>query len=172
MQSEQALSHNFSQELANRTVADAYSSQLLTVYEGWSIKKLSQFFLKHGISGAPVIAADEELVGVVSQSDIIRFESNTPSESEISKLVEHMCGPFAGNINEAEIRRIQDKANDYCTVNSIMTPYVISVDISTSLLQAYSMMADKHIHRVFVTKNGLLVGVISAMNILSFIARQ
>lgn len=142
------------------------SKQVLTVYEGWSIRRLSQFFIKHAISGAPVIAADDELVGVVTQSDIIRFESHEPSEQEVKKLVSQFCGPFGGAIDKEEIRRIQDKANDYCTVNSIMTPKVLALDINSSLTHAYKTLVKEDIHRVFVTENGILVGVISAMDIL------
>ena len=29
---------------------------VLSVYEGWSIQRLADFFMKHKISGAPVIA--------------------------------------------------------------------------------------------------------------------
>jgi predicted transcriptional regulator len=154
-------------ELLNKmSLTDIMSLNVLTVYEGWSIRRLSQFFIKHQISGAPVIAADEELVGVVSQSDIIRFESNEPSEQEVKKLLSQFCGPFSGAIDESEIRRIQDKANDYCTVNSIMTPTVLSIDINTPVTSAYRTLVKEDIHRLFVTEKGLLIGVISAMDIL------
>ena len=36
-----------------------------TVYEGWSVKRLMKFLVEARISGAPVIASDGELVGVV-----------------------------------------------------------------------------------------------------------
>ncbi|KXI27829.1 CBS domain-containing protein [Paraglaciecola hydrolytica] len=157
--------------LAQITLAEAMSKQVLTVYEGWSIKRLSQFFIKHDISGAPVIAADDELVGVVTQSDIIRFESNEPNKQDIIKLVRQHYGPFGGPISEAEVRRIQDRAKDYCTVNSIMTPIVVSIDINSSLEQAYNMILTQQVHRLFITQNGLLVGVLTAMDILRILAQ-
>ncbi|MDU0354980.1 CBS domain-containing protein [Paraglaciecola aquimarina] len=119
MVTEQNVSENIKHNLRQMTVSQIMSDGVLTVYEGWSIRRLSKFFIKHNISGAPVIAADDELVGVVTQSDIIRFESHEPSESEIEKLVTQFCGPFGGTIDKSEIKRIQDKANDYCAVNSI-----------------------------------------------------
>jgi predicted transcriptional regulator len=148
------------------SLKDIMSKNVLTVYEGWSIRRLSQFFIKHQISGAPVIASDDELVGVVTQSDIIRFESKEPSEEAVKKMLNQFCGPFGGVIDESEVRRIQDKANEYCTVNSIMTPKVMSVDINASLTSTYSTLVKEDVHRLFVTENGLLIGVISAMDIL------
>lgn len=166
METHISVKNEVNEYLNQMSLKEIMSKNVLTVYEGWSIRRLSQFFLKHQISGAPVIAADEELVGVVTQSDIIRFESNEPSEEEVKKLISQFCGPFGGTIDKSEIRRIQDKANDYCTVNSIMTPMVMSVDINTSLSSAYGTLVKEDIHRLFVTENGLLIGVISAMDIL------
>lgn len=111
------MQHNLRHILATIRLADAMTSQVLTVYEGWSISRLSQFFIKHNISGAPVIAADDELVGVVTQSDIIRFASSEPNKQDIIKLARHYYGPFGGPISESEVQRIQQRAKDYCTVN-------------------------------------------------------
>lgn len=158
--------HEVNEFLNHILLKDVMSKDVLTVYEGWSIRRLSQFFLRHSLTGAPVIAADDELVGVVTQTDIIRFESNEPSEAEVKKLISQFCGPFGGEIDPVEIRRIQDRANDYCTVNSIMTPTVRSIDIEASLPKAYEILINENIHRLFVTQNGLLVGVISATDIL------
>ena len=172
MPNQLSLPSKLQQILAQITLADAMSKEVLTVYEGWSIKRLSQFFLKHNISGAPVIASDDELVGVVSQSDIIRFESMDPDKQEIIKLVRQHYGPFGGPIDESEIRRIQDRASDYCTVNSIMTSKVISLDINSSLENAYKMILSKQVHRLFITQDGLLIGVLTAMDILRIIALE
>jgi len=166
MQAHSSAKHEVNEFLNQVLLSELMSKDVLTVYEGWSVRRLSQFFLKHKLSGAPVIAADDELVGVVTQSDIIRFESNEPSEADVKKLISQFCGPFGGDIDPAEVRRIQDKANDYCTVNSIMTPTVRSIDINSSLTQAYEVLVNEDIHRLFITKNGLLVGVISARDIL------
>lgn len=166
MQTQMNVKNAVSEFLNQGSLKDIMSTKVLTVYEGWSVRRLSQFFIKHQISGAPVIAADEELVGVVTQSDIVRFESNEPSEQDVKKLVSQFCGPFGGTIDESEIRRIQDKANDYCTVNSIMTPKVISIDINTTLSDVYRALVKEDIQRLFVTEKGLLCGVISAMDIL------
>jgi len=154
------------EQLTSFNVSDVMSTNLLTVYEGWSIRKLSQFFLKHNISGAPVVAADESLVGVVTQSDVIRFETKLPSEMEVAKMVEQYCGPFNRDLPNSEIVRIQNKANDYCTVNSIMTPAVLKVSFCAPVITAYKLLLEHDVHRLFVTKDDMLVGVITAMDVL------
>lgn len=152
-------------------VSQIMTPEVLTVYEGWSIRRLSQFFLKHGISGAPVVASDDELVGVVSQSDVVRFECKKPDEAEVAKIVEHYCGPLNRQLDQSEIDRIQSKAIDYMTVNSIMTQKVISITDDCSLQKAYKMIIEQDIHRLFVTKNGVLKGVVTAMDLLKYITK-
>lgn len=159
------------ENLQQTKVEELATQGVLTVYEGWSIKKLSEFFAKHRISGAPVVAADESLVGVVTHTDIIDFDSKTPNQEEIEKIIHHYIGP-SGVIHQSEIDRIKSKAVDYCTVNSIMTPKVFSIEASSSVASAYSLIEKNNIHRLFVTKNSVLIGVITAMDILRAIVKS
>lgn len=158
---------SFSETLADLSLSELMSKNVLTVYEGWSVKRLAGFFVKHGISGAPVIAADDELVGVVTQSDVVRFESREISEQEIRRLSQFYCGPFGGELDDDDIRHMKEKANENCTVYSIMTPEVHSVELYTTVEDACRMIVEKHLHRLFVTDNGQLVGVVTAGDVLS-----
>lgn len=153
-------------DLTKATLADIMSTQVLTIYEGWSIKRLASFFVKHNISGAPVVASDESLVGSVSQSDVIRFESRPPSEAEIQKVVQFYYGPDSKGLTDADIRHLKEKATETCTVNAIMTPTVLSMDANTPVMEACSFMVARDIHRVFVTEDSRLVGVVTAMDML------
>ncbi|MGJ8680119.1 CBS domain-containing protein [Paraglaciecola sp.] len=172
MTNNQNIKQIISTNLAQIPISEVMSKTILTVYEGWSIKRLSQFFRKHHISGAPVIAADEELVGVVTQSDIIKFESSDPDKQQIQKLIREYCGPFGQEADETEITRIQQRANEYCTVNSIMTKQVLSIDQESNLDLAYKLMVEKNIHRLFVTQRGLLIGVLTGMDILRMLQKS
>ncbi|MDM7862157.1 CBS domain-containing protein [Alteromonas sp. ASW11-36] len=149
-------------------VAAIASTDLLTAYEGWSIKKLSEFFAKHRITGAPVIASDETLVGVVTQTDVVKFEGSSPDEKEIEKIIQHYIGP-QGTVLQSEIDRIKSRASDYCTVNSIMTPEVFSIDETSPISEAYNIIESHDIHRLFVTRESVLIGVVTAMDILNWV---
>ena len=153
-------------DISGLGVKELMSRDILTVYEGWSIKRLAGFFVKHHISGAPVIAADDELVGVVAQYDVVCFESKTPSEREMKQLVQFYCGPYGGELSEGDLKHLKEKASEYCTVNSIMTPEVVSIDISLSASSACEQLVKRDLHRLFVTEAGKLVGVVSAMDFL------
>ncbi|TVZ41452.1 CBS domain protein [Alteromonadaceae bacterium 2753L.S.0a.02] len=158
---------SFAESLADYSLAELMSKNVLTVYEGWSVKRLAGFFVKHGISGAPVIASDDELVGVVTQSDVVRFESREITEAEIKRLSQFYCGPFGGELGDDDLRHMREKANENCTVFSIMTPEVCAVDVATAVVEACQLIVEKHLHRLFVTDKGQLVGVVTARDIMA-----
>lgn len=153
-------------DISPYTVADLMSREVLTVYEGWSVKRLAGFFVRHNIAGAPVVASDDELVGVVSQSDVVRFESRSPADSEIERMIRIYCGPYSADLTAEDIAHLKERASETCTVNSIMTPKVISVDPLSKAIDACIYMVESNLHRLFVTEKNKLVGVISAMDFL------
>ncbi len=153
-----------SMSLKDLTAADVMHRDLLTVYEGWTIHRLAEFFIHRQISAAPVIASDHELVGVVSVSDIFRF--NTDDESRGRALRNHYRDTCGQEINETDLRTWIKNADRNCTVHQIMAPEVISLDKSASLQEVIDTLLSRHIHRVFVTEDKKIVGVITAMDAL------
>ncbi len=157
--------------VAETLARNIMTKDVLTVYEGWSIKRLSDFFVKHEISGAPVIASDHALVGVVSITDIVRFES-LPQEDKVSLLADYVYPEFLGqNADKATLAELSNHADKNCTVNSIMTKQVVSVDEDASLPEIAKLMSQQKIRRIFVTKDGIITGVISTGNILACLAK-
>ncbi len=159
----QAVVREFLSEIS---LEDMMSKTILSVHDEWSVKKLAGFFVDNNISGAPVISESKELVGVVTQSDVVQFESRTLSEEELKEMMEHIRGPFSGDLTHDDIEHLRDKASENSTVHSIMTPKVVSVDISTTITEACAVIVEKKIHRLFITEDGKLVGVITAHDVL------
>ncbi len=152
------------------TAADIMTPQVVMAYEGWSIKRLSEFLMKQKVSGAPVIASDHSLVGVVTLSDIVQFESQ--SKKEKTRLLEEVYAEFVGqHYDDALMEQMTAKADENCTVNQVMTPEVIQIDEKANLQEVAYVMLQHGIRRIFVSKMGLISGVISTSNILKAIAR-
>lgn len=159
-----------SNSIKDITAKELMTSTVLTAYEGWSIKRLADFFSKHKISGAPVIASDHKLVGVVSVSDLARFDSMS-DEDKYRLVVDQVYTEYVGQHTlPSDVKRMVEQASNNCIVNSIMTPEVISVDGDLPLKDIAKLMNEHHIHRVFVTCEGRVDGVISTGNILKQIA--
>lgn len=149
---------------------DVMTPQVLMAYEGWSIKRLSDFFVKNKISGAPVIASDHSLVGVVTVTDILSFENKTSQEK--SELLQEVYAEYVGQTYDDDIlKTMMSKADENCTVNQVMTEHVIKIDGKASLQEVAYVMLQHGIRRIFVTDNGIIAGVISTRNILTAIAQ-
>lgn len=152
------------------TAKTIMTKQVLMAYEGWSIKRLTEFFVKNHISGAPVIASDHSLVGVVTMSDILAFENKSLQEK--GDLLQEVYSEFVGQqYDDATLRAMMNKADENCTVNQIMSDSVIQVDCHASLQEVAYVMLQHGIRRVFVSEYGIIRGVISTRNILSAIAK-
>lgn len=149
---------------------DLMNSNLLTAYEGWTIHRLADFFINRQISAAPVIASDHELVGVVSVDDVFRF-NNLTEQDKGNALRNHYRSSCGQDIQEDVLRSWVKDAAKNCTVHQIMTHEVISIDEDASLQSVTELLLEKHIHRVFVTADNKVVGVITAMDALRAFAQ-
>ena len=141
------------------------SAELLTAYEGWTIHRLADFFIKHQISAAPVIASDHELVGIVSVGDVFRF-NNMNEGDKGNAMRNHYRDSCGQDINEEDLRSWVKDADKNCTVHQIMTPEVIAVEKHTPVAEVTSVLLKQHIHRVFVTEEKKVIGVITTMDVL------
>lgn len=155
---------------SNLKAKDIMTRQVLMAYEGWSIKRLSEFLIKNSISGAPVIASDHSLVGVVTTSDILAFENKTTQEKGL--LLEKVYAEFVGRTyDDATMNAMMSHADENCTVNQIMNDAVIQVDQDASFQEVAYIMLQHGIRRIFVSQQGVITGVISTHNILTAIAK-
>ncbi len=154
------------------TAQEIMSSPVLCAYEGWSIKMLLDFFQRHGISGAPVIASDCELVGVVTLSDVMKFENLDPKEKQRLAAISCYSEYFAFEFSGEEIAKMMKNADTNCTVNQIMTPNVIQVELGAPVVDVAKLMREKKIHRVFVSNDKKVVGVVSTSNLLDTLIKS
>lgn len=147
------------------TAESIMSRTLLSAYEGWTIHRLAEFFIKHNISGAPVIASDHELVGVVTVSDIFKF-SNMDERNRREALRNYYREACEIDLDEISLREWSAHAEKNCTVHQIMKKEIISVEKEFSIEQIAAVMVKNDVHRVVVTHNKIALGVITTMDIL------
>ena len=62
---------------------DVMTTDVITVTPETSVQELAALLGKHGISGVPVLGAANELVGIVSEGDLLhRAETGTEQRTE------------------------------------------------------------------------------------------
>ncbi len=149
----------------NVTAKTIMSKTLLSAYEGWTIHRLAEFFIKHDISGAPVIASDHELVGVVTVSDIFKFSSMDESNRR-EALRNYYRESCEIDLDDTSLREWSNRAEYNCTVHQIMHREIITVKLDASVAEVAGVMVNNNIHRVVVVDEKIAQGVITSMDIL------
>lgn len=147
---------------------DIMSSDVIAVPADLDLRDLAKLFLEKGITGAPVVDGGGELVGVISQTDLIYY--NLTRDDEL-KLDSHFY-----QIARMEGRHVPtgfqiEDTNTGC-VADVMTPVVHSVTERTSVDSIVRLMTRKHIHRVIVRKGKQVSGIISALDVLRVAGRN
>lgn len=145
---------------------DLMTHNVLTVEDDWLLDRLAEFFVNHGISGAPVSDEDGKLIGVVSLSDLARFQS-----LPIGDLREDNVSSYYHPVEEMHIAReefsgFRVNTETLVTVRDIMTPAIFNVDEESSILQVAETMLKGRIHRLLVTHHGEVTGIISSFDLL------
>ena len=155
--------------LSQRTAGDIMSVELLTAEESWSVQTLIEFLGQHKVTGVPVVSATGELRGVVSLSDINRMDSQSEESQPDGFVNQYYLASLEGYTHDDLGLRKGDR-HSTCLVKDIMTPNIISVSGDAVLPEVAKLMSDKGIHRVFVTGDGGLLGVISTLDIVRQLA--
>lgn len=157
--------------LSEITAEQVMSCKLLTVCETMSIQSLIDFFNKNGVSGAPVLSKEGSIIGVVSLSDIVNFDVNPKHSLTENPMAQYYLNSLEG-ISPDELGLSEGNQHQNHLVGEIMTPEVITTELSSSIPQIAGLMHKRGIHRVFVSHKGEICGVISTLDILQLIAES
>lgn len=151
------------------TAKDIMNTEILLAQADWSLDRLAEFFIDNYISGAPVISRDEELVGVVSLTDIVRYTSFHTQETQQDNVHDYYLRGLESRYALEDIAALGLKPESMATVRDIMTPLIFDVQEDTPVKTIADAMIRGHIHRLFVTRGKQLVGIITALDMLRMI---
>lgn len=140
---------------------DVMTTTILTVTPETDVGEVARTLLEAHISAVPVIAEDGNLIGIVSEGDLIhRTEAETRRRP--SWWLRLLATPE--ETSERYLREFGRHARD------VMTRDVITVAPDTPLTEIAAMLEKYHIKRVPVMENGKLVGIVSRANLLRGVA--
>jgi predicted transcriptional regulator len=147
---------------------DLMTTDVKTVQADWPLDQVAQFLIDHGISGAPVVD-DDQLVGVISLTDLARHNSSAgePATERPSAYYRH---ELEGQYSEEDMNNLYVTESDETRAEHVMTPQVYDVNEHTSIQQVAQVMHKGGIHRVFVTTDGEIQGIITALDMLKVVA--
>jgi CBS domain-containing protein len=141
-------------------VRDVMTRDVVTVRPEWSLKSVAAILAARGISGAPVVARDGEVIGVVSEGDIL-FKERGPSERRDLRW------------RFLDARRTQGKLKlDASTAGEAMTAPAKTIASWRSISSAAAQMLEEGVNRLPVVDDGLLVGIVTRADLVRAFARS
>jgi len=137
--------------------ADVMVTNVITARSDASVQEIAQTLLANRISAVPVVNEAGNMVGIISEGDLIhRVEVGT--ERHPSWWLEFMAGKqvLAQELIKSHARRAAD----------LMTRDVITVNADTPLSELASLLDKHRIKRVPVMDSGKIIGIVSRANLV------
>jgi CBS domain-containing protein len=138
--------------------ADLMTSFVVTVTPETTIEYAAQLMLQHRISGLPVTDSNGAVLGIVTESDLLR-RAEIGTDKRHARWVSLLIGPG---------RLAQEYVNTHGRkVGEVMTERVFTVTPEMPLADLVALMETKHVKRVPIVDQGRLVGIVSRADVMA-----
>ena len=133
------------------TIRSIMTTNVFTVHERAPLTDVARAIVDHHLSGLPVVNDNGEMIGIISEKDVLR---------EMHPLFQHLLdSPTPSLAHSAKDEGFADISN--IKAGDVMTHHVQTVTPDTPLLEAAGLMVLWHIRRLPVVEGGKLEGIVS-----------
>ena len=148
-------------------VSEVMTTSVLTFAPTDNVGEAMESMVERGIDGAPVVAADGRVVGVLSTGDLIVQESRLHFPTVISLLGATLELPSSKRHFEEDLQKALG-----ATVADVMTADPVTIDERDTVEEAATLMHEHRVSRLPVVGPSGLVGIVSRVDILRAIMRD
>jgi CBS domain-containing protein len=142
-----------------RRVSDVMTTSVVTVDRITPYQEIDRMLTEHRISGLPVLKMGREVVGVVSEADLLAAEDETSRRARMDS-----------SVGRRRLLRKQPHVN--LTAGTLMTAPAITIGPDATIPAAARLMNTHHIRRLpVVDEEGKLLGIVSRRDLLSVFLR-
>ena len=150
-----------------RVAKDIMNPNVVTLTDTVDLREAAKIFVEERISGAPVVDELGNLLGVISQSDLVEYELAT--ERELTVEAPFYRRPYDDAIHPSRGFQIEELSTD--TVKDVMTPYLITIEENTPIREVAARMAQCGVHRVIVVdEDQQISGIVTSLDVLRWVA--
>ncbi|WP_151478302.1 CBS domain-containing protein [Streptomyces albicerus] len=148
--------------MKHRHIATVMTSDVVRVPVATPFKKVAVLLAEHRISGLPVVDAEEKVIGVISETDLMLRQA---------RHEEAGAGPRKWRPRTRAARRAETKARARI-VEQLMSSPAITVHATDSIAQAARTMAEHRVKRLpVVDEEDRLVGIVTRRDLLQVFLR-
>ena len=128
-------------------ISSIMSTNLIKLNVSDSLSKAEHLFNTHNIRHIPVVSGNS-IIGIISYTDLLRvsFIDSIEDDLEQGKSIVYNIG----------------------NIGDVMSKQIISVTSFTSIKEVATLLSESNFHAVPVVDNGILVGMISTVDLLKY----
>jgi CBS domain-containing protein len=143
-------------------VSDIMTTDVVSVLPTATVFEAAALMVQRHISGLPVVDEEGNIVGILSEGDLLHRVETGAGKPQRSWLAEFL---FSNRKLAAEYLK-----ENALKVGDLMTENVVCVIPTASLAEVADVLERHHIKRVPVTVDGKLLGIVSRSNLVSALA--
>jgi CBS domain-containing protein len=141
----------------SRRVSDVMTKSVVTVDRITPYKEIARLLAEHRISGVPVLKMGREVVGVVTEADLLAEEAGTIRRMRSAAHRSWLPG---------------SRRHPALTAAKLMTSPAVTIGAHATVPAAARMMSTRHVRRLpVVDGRGKLIGIVSRRDLLSVFLR-
>ena len=154
-------------------VRDVMTTQVVTLKGTNTVKQATQKLAVDNVSGAPVVDDHSRLVGMISETDILKLVLKYQTELNLKDPSLHILTvPMDDQDIEDEKLREASKRISETLVSDIMTKTIMTTVPNEKIIDVVRAMMDYGVKRIPVLEKGVLVGIISRGDIIFSIYKR
>ncbi|MGA2734972.1 MAG: CBS domain-containing protein [Syntrophobacteraceae bacterium] len=139
---------------------DVMTRDVITVTPETEVTEIARLLLERRFNGVPVVNRNGDLVGVISQSDLIAEQKKLPIPS-VFTILDAFIPIYPPGKMAKEVQKIAAMK-----ASQAMTADLVTVGPEEGIDEIASIMVNKSIHTIPVLEGGKLVGIIGKEDIL------
>ncbi len=147
------------------------TDSVVTVSPESELADVLRLFVEENIHGAPVVDGDNQLVGVVTTTDLLRAQANQRGQVWATPEDLWEAAGFSNPEGVEGMTELQARLGPR-QVEEVMTKGALSVSEDTPIVEVARCLRVHQIHRVWVEKEGRLTGVISSLDLMHVVEQM
>jgi CBS domain-containing protein len=149
-----------------KTVRDIMTREVIVFKRSTPVKDAAEQLSKASVGGAPVVDDEGNLVGIVTDGDLIMQDVKLHFPTYVQLLDGYIYVPGSLQRFEHEFRKAIG-----ATVGDVMTEEVITTDEDATIEDVATIMVDQDVSRLPVVADGKLIGIVTKGDLVRAIVR-
>ena len=148
------------------TAADVMTRDVITVKKETTIRELAELFTQHRISSAPVVDDNGEMIGIVTETELIEQDKSLHIPTVIS-LFDWVIYLESDKKFEKELNKMTGQ-----TVGDIYTHKVETVMPATPVSDLADIMSSRKINAIPVVEGNKVIGIVARIDLIRTMVRR